>query len=101
MEQGTRWTAKRKAELVLSLVKGERSIVDVCRAHDLRQSQVEDWVETFLKGGEERLKVNSKDARLEHEREVTELRAKVGELVLELDARKKLQALIDQEETGS
>ena len=33
-----------------------------------------------------------------HEREVRELRAKVGELVLELDARKKLDALTGKPE---
>jgi len=46
-----RWSAKRKVELLLSLVKGERKLVDVCREHDLKQSEVEGWMETFLKAG--------------------------------------------------
>jgi transposase-like protein len=102
MEQNfQRWTAKRKVELILQLIKGETTLVDACREYDLKQSEAEGWIETFLKSGERGLKANSKDEQAAHEREVNELRAKVGELVLEIDARKKLQALIDQEEKAS
>jgi len=94
-----RWTARRKAELVLQLVKGEVKLVDVCREHNLRHSDVETWIATFLKAGEKGLKMNAKDQQVAHQREVGELRAKVGELVLELDARKKLEALLELEET--
>ena len=95
-----RWSAKRKVELLLALIKGERKLVDACREYDLKQSEVEGWMETFLKGGERSLKVNGEDEAIAREREVKELRAKVGELVLELDARKKLQALNDRDETA-
>lgn len=88
-----RWTARRKADTVLKLIKGELSIVDLCREQDLQQSEVESWIETFLKGGERNLKANAKDEQAAHDRELKELRAKVGELVLELDARKKMGAL--------
>src|SRR5439155_18525638 len=32
-----RRTAKRKVELLLQLIRGERKLVDVCREHDLKQ----------------------------------------------------------------
>ena len=86
-----RWSASRKAELVLGLLKGTRQIVDVCRENDLKQSEVEKWKEEFLKAGEEGLKAHIAP---DEDREVKDLRAKVGELLLELDARKKLEALI-------
>ena len=47
-----RWTAKRKVELLLQLIRGERKLVDVCREHDLKQSEVEAWMDTFVKAGE-------------------------------------------------
>jgi hypothetical protein len=50
-------------------------------------------METFMLAGERGLKARSEDEQVVHERELRELRAKVGELVLELDARKKLDAL--------
>ena len=93
-----RWTAKRKVELLLQLIKGEAKLVDVCREHDLTQSEVESWMDTFVKGGERSLKARSEDEQVVHDREVRELRAKVGELVLELDARKKLDALTGKPE---
>ncbi len=92
-----RWTAKRKAELVIDLIRGTRKLVDVCRENDLKQSEVEGWMEEFLKGGEKSLRINAEDVQAAHERELKDLRAKVGELVLELDFRKKLQALNDPE----
>ena len=72
-----RWTAKRKTELVLSLLKGEMKQVEACRRYDLKQSEVESWTETFLKSGEQGLKSNFKDQQLLHENEVKELQAKV------------------------
>ena len=93
-----RWSARRKVELLLALIKGEKKLVDACREHDLKQSEVEGWMDTFLKSGERGLKARSEDEQATHDREVRELRAKVGELVLELDARKKLDALTGKPE---
>ena len=84
-----RWTAKRKVELLLQLIRGETKLVDACREHDLKQSEVEAWMETFVAAGERGLKARSEDEQAVHEREVRELRAKVGELVLELLRPKK------------
>ena len=85
-----RWSAAKKAEIVIALIKGTKKMVDICRENDLKQSDVEKWQEDFLDGGEQNLKAKPLP---KEEREVKELRAKVGELVLELDARKKLLAL--------
>ena len=102
MEQKSqRWTSGRKAELVLQIIKGETSIVEACRSNDLRQSEIELWLNEFIQSGTRGLKAKNKDQQDEHARQVKEMQAKIGELVLELDARKKLQALIDQEENDS
>ena len=95
-----RWSAKRKVELLLQLIRGERKLVDVCREHDLKQSEVEGWMDTFVKAGERGLKANAEDEAAAHEKELKELRAKVGELVLELDARKRWAALNGRDETA-
>src|SRR5262245_23993382 len=50
-------------------------------------------MDTFVKAGERGLKARAEDGQATHEAEVRELRAKIGELVLQLDARKKLAAL--------
>ena len=102
MEQKTlRWTAQRKAELALQIIKGEITMVDACRQNDLKQSEVDNWIATFIASGTQGLKTNSKEQMNEHERQIKEMQTKIGELVLELDARKKLQALREREETES
>ena len=95
-----RWSAKREVELLLALIKGEKKLVDACREYDLKQSEVEEWMDTFLKSGERGLKARSGDEADTRDREVKELHAKVGELVLELAARKKLQALNDRDQNA-
>ena len=76
--------------------------MEVCRAYDLKQSEVQRWIDDFLKGGKDNLKVNSKDAQPLHRKEVKHLQAKIGELVMELEARKKLEAILrDQDENFS
>jgi transposase-like protein len=62
-----RWTAKRKVELLLQLIRGERKLVDVCREHDLKQSEVEGWMDTFVKAGERGLKARAEDEQAVHE----------------------------------
>jgi transposase-like protein len=43
-----RWTARRKAELVLEIIKGQKTIVDAVREYDFKQSDIQKWIETFL-----------------------------------------------------
>jgi hypothetical protein len=78
-----RWSAKRKVELLLQLIRGEKKLVDVCREQDLKQSEVEAWMDTFVKAGERGLNANAEDEVATHPG-VEERRAKVGELVLEM-----------------
>jgi transposase-like protein len=99
MDQGTqRWTSSRKAELVLAILKKEKSLADVCRENDLKQSEVSAWVEQFLEGGRRNLKINSKDQLVEHRKEVENLQRKIGELVLENDVLKKASSLLGEHE---
>lgn len=91
----------RSTKLALLSFKGETTLVDICREQDLKQSEVEGWIETFLKSGENGPKTNARDEQTQYEREIKDLRAKIGELVLELDARKKWQALSQDPEMNS
>ncbi|MDX1464873.1 MAG: DUF1153 domain-containing protein [Halomonas sp.] len=40
-----RWTAKRKADVVMDIVKGKITVGEVARQHDLTVSEVEGWIE--------------------------------------------------------
>jgi hypothetical protein len=41
VSENQRWTGKRKAEVVLDKIKGKVTLVEFCRAHYLKQSEVE------------------------------------------------------------
>ena len=60
-ESPQRWTAKRRAALVLSIVKGETSAQAAARKHGLTVAEVEDWRDRFLLGAENALRARPKD----------------------------------------
>ena len=95
-----RWTAKRKAAVVLEVLKNQTTGVDACRKYGIKQSELEEWTQQFLSGGENSLRTNPKDVAGEYEGQIKELQAKVGELVLERDILKK-KAELDARETSS
>lgn len=86
-----RWTAKRKVAVVMDIIKGRTTAVDVAREHGLTVSEVEGWRERFMGGAEEFLRCSPRDDQARHDAERRELLAKVGELTLEVGALKKTQ----------
>jgi transposase-like protein len=49
-ESPQRWTAKRRATLILSILKGETSAQAAARKHGLTVAEVEEWRDRFLLG---------------------------------------------------
>lgn len=80
-----RWTAKRRATLVLSLLKGETSIAEAARRHGLTVAEVEDWRERFLVGAENALRSRPKEEEALKEEQIKKLKQKIGDLVLDND----------------
>lgn len=69
-----KFTAKQKAEIVLAGLRGEMSIKEVCREHEIAETLYYSWREKLLEGGQAALA--GKDER-QGERK---LRRKIGEL---------------------
>ncbi|GJL65876.1 MAG: transposase [Nitrospirales bacterium] len=80
-----RWTAKRRVALVLSITKGETTVVDAARAHGLTVAEVESWRERFLVGAENALRTRPKDEEALKEEQVKKLKQKIGDLVVDND----------------
>lgn len=80
-----RWTAKRRAALVLSLLKGETSVAEAARKHGLTVAEVEDWRDRFLLGAENALRSRPKDEEALKEEQIKKLKQKIGDLVLDND----------------
>ena len=47
-----RWTAKRRAALVISVLRGKTTAAEAARRHGLKVAEVEEWRERFLLGAE-------------------------------------------------
>ena len=60
-EDVQRWTTKRTAALVLSILKGETSIQEAARKHGVTVAEIEDRKERFLLGAENALRARPKD----------------------------------------
>lgn len=80
-----RWTAKRRATLILSILKGETSVADAARRHDLTVAEVEEWRDRFLVGAENALRSRPKDDEALKDEQIKKLKQKIGDLVLETD----------------
>ncbi|HEV2126284.1 MAG TPA: transposase [Chloroflexota bacterium] len=80
-----RWTAKRRAALVMEILRGDLSVVEAARRHGLTVAEIEAWRERFLSGAENALRSRPLDEEAQKEQEVKRLKQKVGELVMELD----------------
>lgn len=80
-----RWTAKRRATLVLSILKGETSVAEAARRHGLTVAEVEDWRERFLVGAENALRSRPRDEEALKEEQIKKLKQKIGDLVVEAD----------------
>ena len=80
-----RWTAKRRAALVLKLLKGETSMAEAARQHGLTVSEVENWQEQFLRAAENGLRRRPKDEDALKDEQIKKLKQKIGDLVVEND----------------
>lgn len=88
-----RWTAKRKAAVVLDLIKGKTTAAETARQHDLTVGEVERWRDDFITQGTEGLRSHPRDLAEQHEADRQKLLAKVGELTLAVDVFKKVHRL--------
>lgn len=55
-----RWTAKRKAELIKQIYKGQTTVPEAARRYDLTQLEVEKWMSDAATGMESVLKASPK-----------------------------------------
>ena len=90
-----RWTAKRKAELIKQIYRGQTTIPEAAREYDLTQAEIETWMTEAEAGMENALKANPKDVAEQYEKQLSDLKEAYGEAMLENKFLKKLQRHLD------
>jgi transposase len=81
-----RWSAQRKTEVVLRVVRGE-AIDEVAREIQVPVHELEEWRRVFLEGGQQSLKRRGLDPE---ERELRRLQAKIGDMTMRLELAEHL-----------
>ena len=80
------WTAKQKIEIVLAGLRGDRSVKEVCREHEISETLYYSWREKLLEGGREALAgKEERTGERELRRRVRELERALGRKTYELE----------------
>jgi transposase-like protein len=98
-EKFERWTAQRKAAIILEVLKGQISLPEASRRHGFTQADYRKWADEFMRGGVDALKVNRKGLDAEHRTEVRRLQAKIGQLVMENEIAREALRIIPSDES--
>jgi transposase len=86
-----KFTAKQKLELVLASFRGDRSIAEICREHDISESLLRRWRDHMLEAGAERFADGAdRSAQAEQRRRIAELERALGRKTYELEIAGKL-----------
>ncbi len=83
-----RWTARRKAEVVIDILKGKTTAAQVARTHDLTVGEIEQWKTDFLDGGTEQMRSHPRDAEAKFKAREKDLLAKIGDLTMQAEVLK-------------
>ena len=75
-----KWSPEQKAEIVLAGLRGDRSVRDVCREHDVSETLYYGWRDKLLEGGTEALRSARERARDPREQELKDARKRIAQL---------------------
>jgi len=80
-----RFTADFKARVALEALRGDRTIQEIAAKHKVHPNQVSGWKRQAMDGLNEVFSNGAERAGRDHESEVHDLHAKIGQLTVERD----------------
>ncbi len=85
MSKRRRFTAEFKARVALEALRGDRPIQEIAARHKVHPNQVSTWKRQALDGLGAIFANGAEKAGADHEAEVHDLHAKIGQLTVERD----------------
>ena len=86
-----KFTAKQKVELVLASLRGDRSIAEICREHDLSETLLRRWRDQMVEAAADRFQDGQdRSVAAEQRRRIAELERALGRKTYELEIAGKL-----------
>ncbi len=80
-----RFTAAFKAKVALETLRGDKTVQEIAAKHKVHPNQVSAWKRQAMDGLNELFSNGAERAGRDHESEVHDLHAKIGELTVERD----------------
>ncbi len=83
MSTRRRFSGDFKAKVALEALRGDKTIQEIATRHKIHPNQVSTWKQRAVEGMKEVFSNGAERARGDHEAEVRDLHAKIGELTVE------------------
>lgn len=81
-----KFSVEQKLEVVLAGLRGERSVAEICREHDVNETLYYQWRDKLIEGGKLRLGDSlAKDEQRALKKRIAELERTLGKKTLELE----------------
>lgn len=95
MSKHKQYSAELKTQVVLEVLKGHKSLAQVCREYEVAADLVCHWRDVFLERAPQAFADPRSSGKASKEQEqIAELERMVGRLTMELDASKKALRLL-------
>lgn len=87
-----KWDSEEKLAIVMEGIKGQKSVAEICRTHQISQTLFYKWRDQFLEGGKKAL-TNGKTSDLIYQAEIEKLQKIIGKQAIVIDLLKKTDEL--------
>ena len=85
MAKREQYSTEFKAKVALSAIRGDGTLAELASRYKIHPNMITKWKREALEGMQDRFARGGKTTRSDHQAELKELRAKIGELVVERD----------------
>ena len=86
-----KFTAQQKSELVLASLRGQMTIAELCREHDISETLLRRWRDQMVEAGMERFGAGQdRSLAAEQQRRIAQLERTLGKKTYELEISGKL-----------
>ena len=85
MTKRRRFTADFKAKVALEALRGDKTIQEIAARHKVHPNQLSTWKRQAMDGLSAVFSNGAEKARMDHDGEIHDLHAKIGQLTVERD----------------
>ena len=88
-----KWTADEKLAIVMEGIKEKKSVAEICREHQISQSQYYKWRDRFYEGGKKALGNGITDDNV-YKAEIEKLQKIIGKQAIQIEILKKTEEIL-------